>query len=299
MWKAIAIACALVTAPAAAAEQSIAILSIAGEPGDAALRQSLADALASELGKVPGLRVITKSELDSLLGFEKLKDAMGCDDVSCLAEIGAALGTDRLMTGTLATGRASGGSEFFSLTLQLVDPKSSNVAARLSETWEGGAPGLFSLLPALTLRLLYGEQAKSFRGSVLVSSSVEGAAVFVDGKQVGVTPLFQPVALPIGKAKIEVTAEDFEPFAALVVINRDETTGLVANLKELPSDPLYTRWWFWGGVGLAVAGGTTAAIMATRDGGLFGGDGNNSMSTGSGTISVPPVPGFALTGGRR
>ena len=41
-------------------------------------------------------------EIRDMLAFEKTKDQAGCDDVTCLAEIGGALGVDDLLTGRLS-----------------------------------------------------------------------------------------------------------------------------------------------------------------------------------------------------
>jgi hypothetical protein len=46
-------------------------------------------------------RVLGQSDLNAMLGAERLKDAMGCSDVACAAEIGGALGAELMVAGAL------------------------------------------------------------------------------------------------------------------------------------------------------------------------------------------------------
>src|SRR3954469_24747603 len=57
--------------------------------------------LQNEL-RTRGQSVIGKSDIEALLGLERMKDAVGCTDTSCLAEIGGALGVDEMVTGAVA-----------------------------------------------------------------------------------------------------------------------------------------------------------------------------------------------------
>jgi hypothetical protein len=49
--------------------------------------------------------------------------------------------------------------------------------------------------------------------TLTIACGVAGARVLVRGKQVGVTPMETPLQVPAGKAKIEVIAEGYLPFA--------------------------------------------------------------------------------------
>src|SRR5262249_52636242 len=121
--RALVVTCLFVLAARAeAGPATVAILELAGEPSTASLRSTIVDRLASEISRRPNLKAITKNDIQALLGLERMKDALGCGDVSCLAEIGGALGADRLMSGTLSASQQHG-ADFFSLTIQLIDPK--------------------------------------------------------------------------------------------------------------------------------------------------------------------------------
>ncbi len=72
----------------------------------------------------PGASVIGAEEIRSMIGVAVEKAKLGCDDMACLAEIGGALGAERLVLGTL--GRLG---DTYLLSLQLVDVAHGRVVA--------------------------------------------------------------------------------------------------------------------------------------------------------------------------
>lgn len=112
--------------------RSVAVMPIhAKGRADRATMDVLDDLLLSSLQNLAGdrLRVVGKSDIDALLGFEKAKDTLGCDDVSCAAEIAGALGVDSILSVTAGT---LGGK--YVLTLVWIDQKQAAVFRRHSET---------------------------------------------------------------------------------------------------------------------------------------------------------------------
>ena len=89
--------------------------------------------LATELSGWPGFDVVTLADLDALLEAEKLKDLLGCDDISCAAEIGGAAGADRILTGSV--GRLDTN---FVVTLRWLDAVYSEPLGRSSQQSESG-----------------------------------------------------------------------------------------------------------------------------------------------------------------
>ena len=62
----------------------------------------LDELLLAALDKQKRYKVMGISDIESMLGMEKLKDALGCDDVACAAEIGGALGIGHLLAGSVS-----------------------------------------------------------------------------------------------------------------------------------------------------------------------------------------------------
>ena len=88
--------------PLQAKVTKVASLDVSPLGVDKDLAGSLSQILASRLGEYKNLKVISKSEMKAMIGFEFEKKSMGCsDDISCLAEIGGALGVDFIVSGTL------------------------------------------------------------------------------------------------------------------------------------------------------------------------------------------------------
>ena len=69
-----------------------------------------------------GCSVIARSDIEAMLGLEKLKDTLNCDSTACLAEIGGALGVDEIVNG--AVGKVG---DIVVFTFKRIDPAHSVV----------------------------------------------------------------------------------------------------------------------------------------------------------------------------
>src|SRR5262245_44085023 len=58
--------------------------------------------LADSVRRLGKHEVISRSDIDAMLGLENIKDQLGCDDVTCAAQLGGALGADLLLAGQAA-----------------------------------------------------------------------------------------------------------------------------------------------------------------------------------------------------
>lgn len=112
--------------------------------------QLLGDALAGELRKRPGVSVLTQSDVAALLGAEKTRQMLGCTDSGCIAELGGALGADRVVHGSI--GRVGGS---LVVNLSALDPRRAATMASVSERLRGaGEEAFLDVLPALADGLL-------------------------------------------------------------------------------------------------------------------------------------------------
>jgi hypothetical protein len=109
------------------------------------------EALAGELRRRPGVSVLAESDVAALLGVEKKRQMLaGCTDSGCLAELGGALGADRVVHGSV--GRV--GSSLVVTIASLDAPKSRTVAS-VSERLKGaGDEAFLDALPAMVEKLL-------------------------------------------------------------------------------------------------------------------------------------------------
>jgi hypothetical protein len=115
--------------PAAAAPRPrLAFLGLTPQAGmPAPVVASVSEYVQTELADLGAYEVIGLGDIDSLLGLERKKQLLGCDDdTSCLTEIGGALGVDRALTGTLSR---VGDSVLVNLTL--LDVPAARVVGRV------------------------------------------------------------------------------------------------------------------------------------------------------------------------
>jgi tetratricopeptide (TPR) repeat protein len=121
-----------------------------------------------------------------------------------------------------------------------------------------------------------------------VSSTVDGAAVRIDGAVVGAAPLHAFEVSP-GKHDVEVAREGYGTWRSSIAVNPDEDLAIagapVSLVKVIRVEtgaravPVYKRWWPWtlGAVVLVAAGGVTAGVLGARAG------------SGPPTLHLPPV----------
>jgi hypothetical protein len=86
---------------------------------------AITEAITAEVRRVPGVQLITQQEISSMLSLEKQKGLLGCADETCLAELGGALGVDRLVTGNI-----NKLGETWMFNLKLADVKKAKVVAQ-------------------------------------------------------------------------------------------------------------------------------------------------------------------------
>lgn len=88
--------------------------------------------LLTEMQEV-GFEAIGPDDVAAMLNLEVMKDEMGCDEASCAAEIGNALGVPYLTAGSVALVEGS-----TVITLKLINVQDTLVVARVSRIAEGG-----------------------------------------------------------------------------------------------------------------------------------------------------------------
>lgn len=244
---------------AAAQPSKIGIFDMAASGFDEAFKQGAIDSLATAVAGFEAYSVITRAELNAMLGAEGLKDSLGCDDVSCLAEIGMAAGVDRVIAGTLTkvdTGLL--------LNLQLINVNHANVENRVSLAWEGSLMSIPDLMGAgAELLVLPGNQRMP--GALRLAGVPLDAAVLVDGEPKGIGPVTVE-GLTVGPHALRVEAAEHEPYNTWFVVRSGTTGRSVVQLTRVASDPFYAKWWFWTGVAVLVGGGATAGILASQTG---------------------------------
>lgn len=231
-------------------DKSFAVLDLKAAGVDAATAQNLTQVLSAELKKVDGATVIGRDDIAALLSYESNREMLGCtDDSSCLAELGDALGVERIVVGQV--GKVA---DSYVLSLRLIRTADVLVESRVTETFRGEEEQLLGAIRVALLRLV--GLVPDTPGGVFVSCSEEGAQLFVDGKDEGALPRAPVTGLSPGRHEVRVVKGGFFDFRGDVYVGPGETVNQWVPLEERPA-AFYMTWPFW-----AVVGATGAAAFA-------------------------------------
>jgi TolB-like protein len=125
----------------AAALAKIAVLNLTATGVEPTLTDNLSEVLINEVSALGRYQVIGKSDISAMLGFEAQKQLLSCEQDACVAEIGGALGVEKVVVGNV--GKLD---DVYLLNLKLIDMTSAQVQARASEEVEGKSKELIAAI---------------------------------------------------------------------------------------------------------------------------------------------------------
>ena len=235
---------------------------VTGETLDPMFAQSLSAVLAAELATLSRnrYRVISRNELQNMLVQKVEAQQLGCVEPSCLADIGRLAAADFMVTSSV--GKVG---EEWVLAIELIDVGAGHVLRRQTVTWKGEPAGLVEVCRPLVVRLIEGSAAAAYNGGLQILANEEGAIVHINDKEAGVTPIDLYPDLAIGRHRVSITKDGFLGFTQDVVVHRNETTLLQAELVDEDSlKPWYQKWWVWTAASAVVAGTVATAVMLSE-----------------------------------
>ncbi len=214
----------------------------------------------SELDRLAKTPLPTRKEMDTAVGKDKkLRDCTGAE--KCLTAIGTKVGVDVMVTGSV---NALGDS--YTLDIKAVDVATGKQLRRIqSDPLRGSPDELIDGVRVAAYSLLAPDQ---IYGSIIVLSDLVGAAVSLDGKNVGMTPLPKALAkLTLGNHKLKVEAKGYLPFEEDVEVRFQKSSRVVVRLAaeiventgptepttvtRVGKRPWYTSKWMYVGAGVA------------------------------------------------
>ena len=107
------------------------------------------DLIVTEADNLNLYNVISKNEINALLSSEQRKLWIGCKEQSCFAEIGMAMGAEKIVNCNIAKF-----DNIILITMQLINTKFGYVENRIKMKWEGNLTFLSDLIIASTQMLL-------------------------------------------------------------------------------------------------------------------------------------------------
>jgi hypothetical protein len=138
---------------------------------------ALTEALAAEVRKRSGAEVITQREIAAVLSLERQKAMVSCSTDACMAELGGALGVERLVNGDIARV-----GESLLVHFRVVEVAKVRVAAQSDRRIrKGSLDDLLDLLPAMVGELFPDAAAATASSSPAVKPEGAGQQGVVAG----------------------------------------------------------------------------------------------------------------------
>lgn len=253
--------------PAFAADSSgVAVLDIQGTGISPELLPTLTEILTVEIAEFGLYKVIAGRDIQSMLGFERQKDVLGCTDAACLAEIGGALGVDRIV----ASHVGMVGSTYV-VNIKLINIRQADTEGRVYETVRGEVDALISIVKTAAQRLLGpGSKAAIARGHTGKAPAPHPTTTTPQTTVQTPPPAVQPQPAP--RPQVAVT----EPPASAT------TTGTrKSGIGVMP-------WVLWGAGAVALAGGAAFGIKAKTEQGKA-----NDMNQPGSQVAAESAPNSA------
>ncbi|HXV76398.1 MAG TPA: hypothetical protein VD788_08760, partial [Candidatus Polarisedimenticolaceae bacterium] len=245
--------------PLPAHGQKVAVVPFTGLEGEPGIAETLTNLFSVELLKYE-YSVLTRSELIVLLrdAMERrslLNESRPLDEI--IVPLAGAYGADYLATGHVAKFDRS-----YIIVLKLILISEASVIRRYVEVYRGGVDYLPAALKFAAARLFGREMPGA--GDLSILTDVEGE-YRIDRGRPGALPQATPhVGLAATKHELSISAPGYLPYSADLYIDGESAEPL----KYRPAlEPLAAEWYespiVWGIIGVAVAGATTAILLAT------------------------------------
>jgi hypothetical protein len=107
------------------------------------------DSLLGHLDNVALLQTVGRQDLEAVLDVDKQKQALGCDAMSCLAELGGALGADLVCYGDIGKVGAT-----FNINISVVRSSNADVVARVTRALTSSEDTILTSVPNLVEELV-------------------------------------------------------------------------------------------------------------------------------------------------
>lgn len=259
--------------PRAASAASVLIVEpqLEGELGKddpAMLRSATESALKSQQ-----LSLIAAGDLEATLSGEA--QLQGCHTELCYERLGRLLDSQMVTRYRVKrTGAAGKGAAPWRLSVEILDVEVGAMGAKLTEecascTDKQAAEKLGDMVKRAVIECV----AKP-RGGLDIRSEPSGAAVFVDGTELGITPYKRTTFAGTHKVVLRHVGFRSEQIDAVVEdgqkqrIERKLSAGSdPAQIIVVEKTPVYKKWWFWvalGGAAVVAAGVTAGVVIGTR-----------------------------------
>ncbi len=261
------------TGPEEALSQKIAVWRFDALGIEAELVGKLETLFRLELERLMKQPLPTRNDINRTITSPVERECTG--EEKCLAAIGKKLGVEVVVTGTVGSL-----GDAYILNIKAIDVASAKTIQRIqTDPLRGSPDDLIEGVRVAAYRLLAPTQ---LHGALQIQSDLVGAAVELDSKSIGKTPLPNQgliSKLALGPHKLKVSAPGYAPFEESVDVRFQKISQVVVRLiasdvvigtgktQTVERRPFYTRTWFIVGaaVGAIVLGGLIGSQLGKVD----------------------------------
>jgi hypothetical protein len=199
--------------------------------------------------------IVTQGEVAAVLGLDRLRQLLGCNDDRCMSETSRALDAERLLSGSLTILERTA-----LLTVRLIDTREGRTLARASTSLLAATEKeLVDAARRLSFEVITGKRLDT-SGVIRIQVDRPGAVVTLDGKEIGQTPLTGSQRVLEGPHAVVVQKDGYVRWSTTVSVTAGGEVPVEAQLIpiKLLGEQARSRLWYGGytvtGVAVLAAG---------------------------------------------
>lgn len=239
----------------------MAVMDLQVGPG---LPEELGSTLSQKIGEVlintRKYLIIDRASIGIMME-EIARSQGGCFDESCALEAGKLLSAQIIITGKVS----KLGADECQISAKMTDVERGEIMRMASDLSECSGQALNEAAENVAFDLA-GIERKP--GKLIIQSNPGGGTVYVDGNNVGTTPLDTEVRP--GKHTVIVTKKGYDNAEQVITVAPGVSMSLNVTLKKAEKK-WYNTWWFYSIVGVAALGAVGGGVAAAGGGGNGGG----------------------------
>ncbi|HET6439737.1 MAG TPA: PEGA domain-containing protein [Anaeromyxobacter sp.] len=202
-------------------------------------------------------QIITQGEVAAVLGLDRLRQLLGCsDEESCLSDTARALDAERLLSGSLTILERTA-----LVTVRLIDAHKGRTLSRASTSLlDATEKELVDAARRLSYEVITGKRLDT-SGLLRLQVDRPGAAVTLDGKEIGKSPLSEVPRVLEGPHTVVIQKDGYVRWSTTVSVPPGGEVPVEAQLipVKLLGEAARSRLWSWAyastGVTVVAVGG--------------------------------------------
>lgn len=207
-------------------KKNIAVIDLDSEGGLSKSEVSaLTNRLRSQLVNTNAFDVVNRGRMQNILAEQGFQ-MVGCTSTDCAVEAGKILGVQEMVTGTI--GKIG---SLYTIDIILIEVESSKILTSLTRDYKGAIEGLVREMGYIAEELAKLERGYATVGSLNLSSEPNGATIFIDQIESGVTPK-KITNLATGDHEILLQKDGYADYSTTIKIVKDEAETLTGKLVK-------------------------------------------------------------------